>query len=346
MKLLICTQAVDRNDPILGFFHEWITEFAGHFEHVHVICLREGSHTLPKNVTVYSLGKESGESRIKYIFRFYRFFGKVFFHDRVDFVFFHMGAVYNLLAIPFFVVRKLFGTSFYWWKAHGQINIVGRIAGIFNDRIYTASANSFRIPSKKKFVVGHGIAVEGETLKDKEIQSHLRIVTVGRITQVKNLERVVEVAHTLHTRNIPFTISVIGPVIQPAYFEEVQKLIARYDLQDFITFTGPKDASALAGIYEGADILLHPSKTGSIDKVVLEAMSHGVVPIAPQDAYAEILESFHLCVEKDESREYVAVMSTLRDLKSDAYNELRHNLQNEVVVKHSLATLPHRIFNV
>ena len=64
MRLLICTQAIDKNDPILGFFHRWVIEFAKHFEHISVICLREGTHTLPENVSVYSLGKEGGESSI------------------------------------------------------------------------------------------------------------------------------------------------------------------------------------------------------------------------------------------------------------------------------------------
>ena len=27
MKLLICTQAADRDDPVLGFFYRWIEEF-------------------------------------------------------------------------------------------------------------------------------------------------------------------------------------------------------------------------------------------------------------------------------------------------------------------------------
>jgi len=82
MKLLICTQMIDKNDPILGFFHRWVEEFAKHFEHIHVICLKEGQHTLPQNVTVHSLGKEGGESRIKYVIRFYRFFSRIFLTER------------------------------------------------------------------------------------------------------------------------------------------------------------------------------------------------------------------------------------------------------------------------
>ena len=58
MRLLIVTQKVDREDDLLGFFHQWIIEFAKHCESVTVICLEEGSHRLPSNVRVFSLGKE------------------------------------------------------------------------------------------------------------------------------------------------------------------------------------------------------------------------------------------------------------------------------------------------
>ena len=58
-RLLITTQAVDLDDPVLGFFHRWIEEFAKHCESISVICLKEGRHDLPDNVHVYSLGKPS-----------------------------------------------------------------------------------------------------------------------------------------------------------------------------------------------------------------------------------------------------------------------------------------------
>lgn len=59
MRLLIVTQKVDKNDPILGFFHRWIEEFSKHCEKLTVICLQAGEFKLPANVTVLSLGKEN-----------------------------------------------------------------------------------------------------------------------------------------------------------------------------------------------------------------------------------------------------------------------------------------------
>ena len=64
-KLLIITQKVDAQDDLLGFFVDWIAEFARRFEEVHVVALEVGTHSLPGNVTVYSLGKDSGKTKIQ-----------------------------------------------------------------------------------------------------------------------------------------------------------------------------------------------------------------------------------------------------------------------------------------
>ena len=87
MKLLIITQKVDINDDVLGFFHRWLEEFAKHCEKITVICLEMGEYKLPENVKVLSLGKEDRVSKLKYIWRFYKYiwqeqknYDKVFVH--------------------------------------------------------------------------------------------------------------------------------------------------------------------------------------------------------------------------------------------------------------------------
>ena len=38
MKLLIITQAIDENNPVMGFFVRWVEEFSKHCEKITVIC--------------------------------------------------------------------------------------------------------------------------------------------------------------------------------------------------------------------------------------------------------------------------------------------------------------------
>src|SRR4051812_38865336 len=96
MKLLITTQKVDKNDPEFLFFYRWIEEFATKFSLVTVICLEERKHDLPANVKVFSLGKEQGESKLKYIKRFF----SLIWAERANYdsVFVHMNPEYAVLG--------------------------------------------------------------------------------------------------------------------------------------------------------------------------------------------------------------------------------------------------------
>src|SRR3989338_2534636 len=122
MRLLIITQAVDNNDPVLGFFVSWIRELSKRFESVDVICLREGTHSLPANVSVHSLGKENLEienwklkilRRPLYIMRFYRYAWSL--RRSYDAVFVHMNQEYVLLGA---ILWKLLGKRVYMWRNH------------------------------------------------------------------------------------------------------------------------------------------------------------------------------------------------------------------------------------
>ena len=63
MKLLILTQKMDKNDDLLGFFHNWVSEFAKKCEKVTVISLGIGEYSLSDNVKVLSLGKETDDRK-------------------------------------------------------------------------------------------------------------------------------------------------------------------------------------------------------------------------------------------------------------------------------------------
>lgn len=345
MKLLICTQTIDKDDPILGFFHAWVIEFAKYFEQVDVICLKEGTHTLPQNVRVHSLGKETGESRMKYLWRFYRFFWNVYMRGHVDYVFFHMGAIYNILAAPFFLIRTLKHTKFYWWKTHGHINVVGKVALMFVDRVFTASPESFPVKTKKKVVVGHAIDVHQFTSEERSSRDMPTILFVGRIMPIKKVEYVIEAARTLNEHGVQFRVRIVGSVGNTKYKKKLEGMVEAANLENTVSFVGPRTHAELVHEYHEADILINPSETGSIDKVVLEAMLSGVIPLAAGSAYARVLAEFGLCVAHNDPKEYVKHIERILNTPGKSA-ELRLALREKVMREHALATLPRRVFDI
>ena len=73
MRLLFITQAIDERDPVLGFVCWWLRAFAGEFAYISAVCLRKGESDLPKNISVYSLGKERAMRRFQCAISFLRY---------------------------------------------------------------------------------------------------------------------------------------------------------------------------------------------------------------------------------------------------------------------------------
>jgi glycosyltransferase involved in cell wall biosynthesis len=342
MKLLICTQAVDSDHPILGFFIGWISEFAKHFEEVHVICLIKGEYTLPPHVHVYSLGKEEGENKLKYVARFYRYFAHIFFTVKVDYVFYHMGAVYNILGAPFFFLRDFFHTKFFWWKAHGHINVMGKLALVFVDLVFTSTESGFSIRTQKKRVIGQAIDPSLFTLGSHEAREK-KIIFVGRIMEVKRVDLFIETVALLIRDDPSLCFEIVGPIGDEAYFASLQQRIQKLGLENVVTFLGPKTQQELIGIYQTSLLFLNTSQTHSMDKTVLEAVLCGCVPVTGNTAFKDLCAEHGLYISDPSPVQYAASLRTL--LQSDL-SSLCMQLRQKVVSLHSLDTFTHRIFGI
>jgi len=345
MRLLITTQVVDTEDPILGFFHWWIIEFSKHFDRVDVICLSKGSHNLPSNVFVHSLGKEEGENRFKYIIRFYRFFWNIYVLGHIDFVFFHMGAILNIMAAPFFFVRKLKRTQFLWWKTKGEIDWLGRTALLFVDGVRTGSEESFPIVTAKKKVVGSAVDTDLFALPTSRDRT-TTLLFVGRIMPIKNVEHVIQTTKKLKDGGREVRTRIVGGAENEAYLESLHTLCEELEVRKELTFVGPLNQEALVSEYQNAHFAMNPSDTDSFDKVVIEAMACGSIPLTSNETFRRILAPYCLFVEKGDIEGYANTINThLSDTTEDRMKLLRE-LHDIVITEHSLTTLSHRVFDV
>ncbi|MFA6519973.1 MAG: hypothetical protein WCT41_04145, partial [Candidatus Paceibacterota bacterium] len=151
MKLLIVTQVVDSEDPILGFFTRWIEELATRVEQVKVICLKEGNHTFSKNTQVYSLGKERGRRSSIITAVCFKWLA---WNLRADYdaVLVHMNPEYILVAGSLW---RVLGKQVALWYNHPhgglKLRLASRLAHtVFYTSPYAASArlsNAVRMPA-------------------------------------------------------------------------------------------------------------------------------------------------------------------------------------------------------
>lgn len=293
MRLLITTQTVDLDDPVLGFFHRWIEEFSIHYASVEVICLREGRHTLPTNVRVHSLGKENRKKktenrtvgRARYAWRFLRLAWRL--RRAYDAVFVHMNPEYAALGG---LLWRAQGKRVVLWYTHRNVDLKLRLAVRLADAVASAAPESLRIASDKVHIVGHGIdTARFAVSRDGSLHTPAAIVSVGRITPIKRLEILLEALALLRRRGLPIRLSLVGAPAVPSdrdYAQGLRELARSLAIDMHLRFAGAVPYERMPQIYREHDISVNLAPTGGIDKAVLEAMAAGCIPLVANRAFA------------------------------------------------------------
>ena len=223
MKILIITQVLDTNHPILGFFHRWVEEFATQCAEVHVIALQVGEYHLPTNVVVHSLGKEMGQSRLKYLWRFYSLIWK--YRKEYDSVFVHMNQIYVILGAPVWrLLRKKIGL----WYAHGTVSQSLKMAVTLADTVFTSTPQGLQIDTPKRVIVGQGIDMELFSYKERTSNQIPRFIVDGRIAPSKNIDVLLRACALVRDSGQKFIFTIVGAPITPkehAYAKELKALV-------------------------------------------------------------------------------------------------------------------------
>lgn len=331
MKLLIVAQKLDLNDDNLGFFHAWIEKLAQKCERIFVICNSAGEYNLPQNVKVFSLGREIGNSKLKRYFLFYKFFLNNI--KKSDRIFFHMCPEYVLAGG---LISKLFGKENVLWYTHKNVSWKLKLAEKLIDKIFTASKESCRIDSKKVKMIGHGIDMEkfsNQKLKFKD-SGKFRIISVGRIAEVKNYDLLIDAAEILKSRNFDFLITIAGaPILEKdrIYFNALKEKIEEKNLSEYINFIGPVPYKNIFEFYQQGNLFVNFSDTGSIDKVILEAMASGCLVLTSNEAFENILPEKYFIV-KNSQKIADKILYLAQNFEADGflreYVLRNHNLEN------------------
>ncbi len=289
MKLLIVTQVVDKNHPILGFFHRWIEEFSKHCEVVHVICLQAGEYQLPSNVYVHSLGKEQGKGRLVYLYRFYKYIWML--RHEYDQVFVHMNQLYVILGAP---VWLSLGKKVGLWYAHGAVTKSLRLAVALSSIVFTSTKQGLALETKKRVIVGQGIDTKIFTQKFKEPSIKLRLVTVGRISQSKNIETLLKACSRLKEKHASFQFQIVGvptTVSEEMYARKMKLLVNELHLENLVQWMGSVSNYELPPLLQNSDIFIHDGSTNSLDKALLEASLCGCIVISSNPSYRALTQN-------------------------------------------------------
>jgi glycosyltransferase involved in cell wall biosynthesis len=338
MRLLIITQKVDTNDLILGFFHEWIAEFATKFKAVVVICLFKGKFDLPDNVAVLSLGKEKWRSKLKYIFLLFYFSLRYF--NRYDAVLVHMNEEYVVLAGWLW---RLMGKKVFMWRNHHIGNRMTDVASIFCNKVFCTSKYSYTAKYKKTVLMPVGVNMDMLASVAPVPRQARSILSHGRVDPSKNIHIFVEALGLLKKQNVPFTADIYGNPSSrsEAYLNNLKTRSLELGLENVLTFHPGVQIQHMGPIYGSHQIFVNLSPSGMYDKTIFEAMTCGCLTLVSNDNLKGGIDD-RLIVEKREPEAVAQQLKAILSLsEKDAQQIIKQ--EQEFAAGHSLRHLAEKL---
>jgi len=296
MKLLIFTQVIDQDDLVLGFFHEWVRELAKHFEKVSVVCLKEGRHSLPANVSVYSLGKEKNSLRLTRAFRVLYYSCKL--RHEYDAVFVHMNQEYVLLAGWLW---KRLGKKIYLWRNHYAGNKLTDRAASVCDKIFCTSKFSYTAKFPKTVLMPVGVDTKLYCRLSDIPRDPRAILFYARMAPSKNPEVLLEALAILSQKQIDFSADFYGSP-QPsdkAYADSLLVKVKDMGLEKKVRFLPGQPHREGPKIFNSYALFVNTSRSGMYDKTILEAAACESIVIAASKDFAEIAPKECIFAESD-----------------------------------------------
>ena len=194
------------------------------------------------------------------------------------------------------ILWRLWGKKIGLWYMHKSVDLKLRIAEKLTHTIFSATPESFRLKSKKLNITGHGIPVEKFIkLKIDKADEQFKIITIGRISPIKDYETLIEAIKLLKNDNFRIQLDIVGGIArsnQDNYLEDLKQKVKNEGLNENINFVGPIPNREIVSYLHKADLFVNTSHTGSLDKAILEAMSCGLLVLASNDSSKGVFEEY------------------------------------------------------
>lgn len=353
MKLLILTQKVDKNDPVLGFFHNWILELASNFERLSVVCLQKGDYDLPPNVKVLSLDKENLTTnylllttklyKIKYIWNFYKYIWCL--RKDYDAVFVHMNQEYVILG---WKLWKLWGKKIYFWRNHPKGDFFTRLAVLVSNKVFCTSPQSFTARFRKTILMPVGIDASifnaELRIKNQEL-SKKNILFLGRMDRIKRPNLLIEALDILHKKQIDFVCNLYGDPTSGSeeFYKSLTERVLELGLQEKVHFYAGVPNSQTPELYSSHEIFVNLTPAGSMDKTIVEASACGCLLVVANSSFRGSLDELFI-LEEVEAQSLAEALQNLMNL-NESEKEIKRQKLVEYAKGQSLEILIEKLMN-
>lgn len=262
---------------------------------------------------------------------------------RIEACFVHMASDWAFYLYPTF---RLCGIPVLLWYAHGTVTPRLRLAHACASRVVTSTPEGFRIPSRKVRVIGQGVDTDLFRLPEELVEPRQDLLTVSRVSRRKRIDLLLSVMNYLRRKSgVPkLRLRVVGPLLTSddlAYDAELRMQTWRTGLQDWVEFVGFAPQKYIPAFYRSAFVHLNVSRTGSMDKTVVEALACGCPVLTSNEAFFDMLRDYPEFIIRDERPEAIAEQVLTLYEKQDQYDPV--GLRALVVGKHDVQSYVQKV---
>ncbi len=349
MRLLVLNMATDADDPILGFTTLWVAALARRCESVDVISMRAGRHRLPANVEVHSMGKERGYGEPRRAWGFYRELLRIVGRRRIDACFCHMMALFAVMAAPVLRPRRI---PIVTWYAHPALTLALRLAHRVSYRMVASLETAYPYRHDRFTAVGQGIDTDLFAPDGSPPESPPILLNAGRLSPVKDHPTLLRATALLRDAGAgPFRVLLLGsPAVDEdrAYVRSLEEMVRSLSLGGIVEFRGAVPLPELPAWYRRATAHVNMTRTGSGDKVVLEAMACGRPGIAANQGFAPTLGDLRgdLLYREGDARDLADRLGRLLSQSPKERARMGEYLRGQVIRLHGLERLADRLMEI
>ncbi|HZO97880.1 MAG TPA: glycosyltransferase family 4 protein [Gaiellaceae bacterium] len=315
MRLVVVTQRVDPEHPVLAATVPKLHALARRFEEVAVLAASAVPGALPGNCRVVAYGADSRLARGRlYAAALNRELAR-----RPAAVLVHMVPLLAVLAAPLARPRRVpILLWFTHWRRSRTLVLAERVAS----RVLTVDRRSFPLESGKVAAIGHGIDLERFACGRREPAARLRVVALGRTSPAKGYETIVRAAALADV-----DLELRGPSLtaeERAERARLEALGARVE--------EPVPYAGVPALLLRKDVLVNNMREGALDKVVYEAAATCMPVLASNSGFEDVLPP-ELRFGREDPDDLAAKLRRLREADRNA---IGIGLRAAVAERHSV----------
>lgn len=281
MKIIFCCQSVDQKDPITGDTLDRIQGLlkTGKFEHIFVLTSRGSVPASSDQLSFYSLARHK-KSRLRSFFNFVKILNDILNSHRISFFYAYMVPTMAYALYPLSIVHAV---PIYVWFAHSKFTMKVKLSLNFLTKKWMTVDLGQSFQSRcPRYILGQGVDISAftKTILDKDKKFDL--ITIGRITKVKNIELIFEAIHQLKTiYGKELSLSLCGEAYSAedqSYKRDLVAIADRLGISNLIHFQGMISRKDLPQFINQARVFVFTVR-GGIGKASLEAFACGLPSI-------------------------------------------------------------------